>query len=61
MHRGLCWGSLVIAGVLTLLFLLDWIIAFPFYRASWAFDMFAIIAGCFIVYLCWDTLKDLPK
>lgn len=61
MHRGLCWGSLVVAGLLTLLFLLDLFIAFPFHRASWAFDIFAIIAGSFIVFLCWDTLKELPK
>lgn len=64
MHRGLCWGSLVVAALLTLLFLLDLFIAFPFQRASWqgwACDIFGIIAGGFIIYLCWDTLKELPK
>ena len=61
MHRGLCWVSLVVAGLLTLLFLLDLFSAFPFNRASPTFDVFAAIAGGFIVFLCWDTLKELPK
>lgn len=61
MHRGLCWGSLVVAAILTLLFLLDLFIAIPFFRASPTFDVFAVIAGGFIIFLCWDTLKELPK
>lgn len=60
MLRGLCWGSLGVAALFALLFILDMALGFPFGGASWTLDIFGIIAAAVIVYLSWDTLRELP-
>jgi hypothetical protein len=59
MERGLCWGSLGVAALLLLLFVLDLFTGFPFEKASVALDIFAILASGIVVYLCIDTLREI--
>lgn len=61
MLRGLCWGSLGVAAIFTLLFLLDMFTGIPFGGASIVLDIFGIIAGGIIIYLAWDTVRELPS
>lgn len=60
MDKALCWGTLGLTALLVLLFLLDLIIgSWPLYRASVALDIFGILAGGVIIYVCVDTLMEL--
>jgi len=63
MEKWLCWGSIGVAGVLGLLFLLDFFIGrslgFPFGGVSKIVDIFAILACAIVAYLGWDALQDL--
>jgi hypothetical protein len=59
MEKGLCWGALALTGILTLVFLLDMFSGFPFAQASIALDVFAVLAGGVLIYLCIDTLREL--
>lgn len=61
MLRGLCWGSLGVAAIFALLFLLDMFTGIPFGGASIALDIFGIIAAGIIIYLAWDTVRELPS
>ena len=59
MEKWFCWGSLGVAGVLLLLFVLDLILGIPFGRLDWFVNILGIL-GCGIVgYLAWDAFKDL--
>ena len=59
MEKWFCWGSLGVAGVLLLLFVLDLIIGIPFNRLDWFVNVIGIL-GCGLVgYLAWDAFKDL--
>lgn len=60
MLKGLCWGSLGVAALMTLLFLLDLFTSFPFGGASTTLNIFGIIAGAIIIYLSWDTVREFP-
>ena len=59
MEKWLCFGSMGVAGVLMLLFLLDLLFAFPFNRISGTVDVFGILAGGLILYLAYDAFRDL--
>jgi hypothetical protein len=59
MEKGLCWGSMGVAGLLLLLFLLDIIVGVPFGGVSWAVDLFGILASGLVVYLAYDASRDL--
>ena len=62
MEKWLCWGSIGLAGILLILFLLDLIIGVPFALAGT--DRFVVnilgILGCGLVaYLGWESYKEL--
>jgi hypothetical protein len=58
MGKGLCWGSLGVAGLMLLLFILDIALRFPFGGLSVTSDVFGILASAILIYLSWDTLRD---
>ena len=58
-EKVLCIVSLVIAGLLTLVFLLDLILGIPFGRASLVLDILFLISSAIVAYLAWDAYKDL--
>ena len=59
MEKWLCWGSIGVAGLLLLLFLLDLFTGFPFYGISPAVDIMGAICCAVLVYLGWNALRDL--
>ncbi len=59
MEKWLCRGSMGVAGLLFLLFLLDIAIGFPFQKVNVAVDVFGILASGLVFYLAWDAFKDL--
>jgi hypothetical protein len=59
MEKWLCFGSMGVAGLLLLLFLLDAIVAIPFGRISVVVDVFGILASGIVLYLSFDAFKDL--
>jgi hypothetical protein len=59
MEKWLCWGSMGVAGLLLLLFLLDLFLAFPFGGISKPVDVISIIASAVVLYLAWDAFRDL--
>ncbi len=58
MEKSLCWGSLGVAGLMLLLFLLDVILSVPFGGLSTTVDIFGVLASGVLVYLAWDALRD---
>jgi hypothetical protein len=59
MEKGLCYGSMGVAGLLLLLFLLDAAVGFPFGRSSVVVDVFGILASGLVLYLAFDAFRDL--
>jgi hypothetical protein len=59
MEKWLCWGSMGVAGLVLLLFLLDLLTGFPFYKISPFVDIVTILASALILYLAWDASRDL--
>lgn len=59
MEKWLCFGSMGVAGLLVLLFLLDLVAGFPFGRASALVDIVGLLASAVVLYLGFDALKDL--
>jgi hypothetical protein len=59
MEKWMCWGSMGVAGLLLLLFLLDMIFSFPFGGAGWFVDIVAILACGIVLFLAFDALRDL--
>jgi threonine/homoserine/homoserine lactone efflux protein len=59
MEKWLCWGSMGVAGLLLLLFLLDLLFKVPFSGVSTGVDLFGIVAAAIVLYLAWDAYKDL--
>jgi hypothetical protein len=59
MEKWLCWGSMGVAGLLLLLFLLDAVVGFPFGRTSILVDVFGIIASGVVLFLAFDASRDL--
>jgi hypothetical protein len=59
MDKWLCWGSMGVAGLLLLLFLLDIPLGIPFGGISTVVDVFGILASGLVLYLAWDASRDL--
>jgi hypothetical protein len=59
MDKWLCWGSMGVAGLLLLLFLLDIPVGIPFGGISPVVDVFGILASGLVLYLAWDASRDL--
>jgi uncharacterized membrane protein len=50
--------SLVIAGLITLVFLLDAILGIPFGAASRVFDILIVIGGAFVIWQALETYRE---
>jgi hypothetical protein len=59
MEKWLCFGSMGVAGLLLLLFLLDIFTGIPFGRISVTVDVFGILASGVVLYLAYDAFRDL--
>ena len=59
MEKWLCWGSLGVAGLLLLLFLLDLIIGFPFGGIDWYINVIGILACGLTGYLAWESFREM--
>ena len=59
MDKWLCWGSMGVAGLLLLLFLLDMIVGIPFGRISIVVDIFGLLASGVVLFLAWDASREL--
>ena len=59
MEKGLCYGSMGVAGLLLILFLLDATLGFPFGRTSIVVDVFGILASALVLFLAFDAFRDL--
>jgi hypothetical protein len=59
MEKWMCWGSMGVAGLLLLLFLLDIFLGFPFGGLSIVVDIISIIACAFVLFLAYDAFRDL--
>jgi hypothetical protein len=59
MEKWLCWGTMGVAGVLLLLFLLDLFARFPFGGLSRVVDILGVLACGAVFYLGWDAWQDL--
>jgi hypothetical protein len=55
----LCYLSLFVAGLVTLVFLLDLLLGFPFNRASWFLDVMFIIGGGFVLWQGIEAFREL--
>ena len=59
MEKWLCWGSMGVAGLLLLLFLLDIALKIPFGGVNRVVDVFGILASALVLYLAYDASRDL--
>ncbi len=59
MEKWMCWGSMGVAGLLLLLFLLDMFLGVPFGGVSIVVDIVAVLACGIVLYLAYDALRDL--
>jgi hypothetical protein len=59
MEKWLCWGAIGVAGLFTLLFLLDLFAKIPFGGLSKLVDGLGIVACLIVGYLGWDALQDI--
>jgi hypothetical protein len=59
MEKWLCWGSMGVAGLLLLLFLLDLFLSFPFGGISKTVDVLIILSCGVVLYLAYDAFRDL--
>lgn len=59
MEKWFCWGSMGVAGLLLLLFLLDAILSIPFGGISVAVDIIGVVCCAILLYLGWNAYRDL--
>lgn len=60
MDKILCFGSLGIAILMLLVFLLDLVAKVPFGGGPFTIvDIFGVVASAIVVYLAWNAAKDL--
>ena len=60
MDKILCYGSLGVAILMFLIFLLDLFVGFPFGRGPFTTaDVLGILAAGIVAYLAWNASKDL--
>ncbi len=58
MEKWMCYGSMGVAGLLLLLFLLDTFTGIPF-GGTIVVDVFGILASGVVLYLAYDAFRDL--
>jgi len=58
-EKVLCYSSLVGAGLVTLIFLIDVLVKIPFGRASAALDILFIIGGALVLWQGYETYREL--
>ncbi len=58
-EKTLTLGAMILAGLLTLLFLLDAAAGIPFGRQSIVLDVLFIIGGAFILWQGFETYREL--
>lgn len=58
MGKAMAIGGMVIAGLMTLLFTLDFFAGFPFEGANGTIDIGFIICGLVLGYLSWNAFRD---
>jgi hypothetical protein len=59
MEKWLCWGSMGVAGLLLVLFLVDAVASVPFGGVNVFVDVFGILASGLVLYLAYDAFRDL--
>jgi hypothetical protein len=63
MEKWLCWGSLGVAGLMLLLFVLDLITGVPFGGKTLSgmliVDIIGIVMSALLLYMSWDALRGL--
>lgn len=59
MEKWFCWGSMGVAVLLLLLFMLDIFLSIPFGGTSIVVDIFGILASGIVLFLAFDSSKDL--
>ncbi|MCS6849881.1 MAG: hypothetical protein NZ700_01770 [Gemmataceae bacterium] len=66
MARWLCWGSMAVAGILAVLFVLDLVLAtmtlspyLPFGGVSYTIDVLGTVICALVFYLAWDAWQDI--
>jgi len=58
MEKWLCFGSMGVAGLVLLLFLLDVFVGIPYGKVI-VIDIFGLIVGGLVFYLAYDAYRDL--
>ncbi len=58
MSKALTIAGMVVAGLVGLLFAVDWAVQIPFNLADWRMNLGALIAAGVLGYLSWDALRD---
>jgi hypothetical protein len=59
MEKWFCWGSMGVAGLLLLLFLLDVIVQIPFGGLSPTVDIVSVVCCGILIYLGWNAYRDI--
>jgi hypothetical protein len=59
MEKWFCWGSMGVAGLMLLLFLLDMFLKIPFGGLSTFVDVLGVISSAVVLYLGFDAYRDL--
>jgi hypothetical protein len=59
MDKWLCWGSMGVAGLLLLLFILDIPLGIPFGGISTFVDILGVLASGVVLYLAWDASREI--
>ena len=59
MEKWLCFGSMGVAGLLFLLFLLDMVVSIPFGGSSIVVDIFGVVVCALVLFLAFDAFRDL--
>jgi hypothetical protein len=63
MEKWLCWGSLSVAVLMLLVFLLDLIVGVPFGGTSLSgmmiVDIIGIVMSALLLYMSWDAMRGL--
>lgn len=58
-EKVLCYSSLIGAGLVTLLFLIDLIVKIPFGGASRVLDFLFVLGGAFVLWQGYETYREL--
>jgi hypothetical protein len=59
MEKWLCWGSLGVAGIFLLFFVLDMFLGIPFGGIGWLVNGIGVVACGLVGYLAWESFKEL--